>query len=187
MTRNAADAKRPGGGRPRIDWPAAYAYFESDSRNGFGDVARTFGVSDTAVRKHARPGGDFAEGWEARRDATLAEAAAAVRARNLRSIEERNVRTIEVAERLRDLVLDEDTKIDPNVAARALPRYVQFEQLHAGEATSRVEVGDVQAIVTAVFTVAGRFVPADRRGEFLAEIDGAIGGLVALPGGQAAA
>lgn len=170
--------------RTRVDWGVAKArYIElgADERS-YARIHREFGVSEVTVQKWAKR-----DGWvEAAREADE-KAAAAVMAKAVKSIEERNVRTIQVAEKLRTIVLDEDTVIDPNVAARSLPRYVALEQLIAGEATARVELGDVQAIVTAVFTVAGRFVPADRRDEFMAELDGAVGGLAVIEGGVKAA
>lgn len=168
--------------KTRADWGAAKARYVAlgPELRSLARIAREYGVTETTVQKWARR-----DGWyEAAADAD-AKAAAKAAAAAVKSIEERNIRTIKVAEKLRDLVLDERAELDANVAARALPRYVQLEQLIAGEATARVEVGDVQAIVTAVFQVAGRFVPAASREEFLGELDAAVGGLAVIEGGKA--
>lgn len=172
--------------RTRIDWGVAkarYVALGSDERS-YLRIAREFKVSEVTVRKWARR-----DGWVEAAAKADAESAAKELAKAQRTIEQRNARTVELTEKLRDLAIAKVGvgEVDPNVAVRALPRYVQLEQLIAGEATARVELGDVQAIVTAVFTVAGRFVPADRRAEFLAELDGAVGGLAVIDGGQAAA
>jgi len=171
--------------RTRVDWGAAKALYIAlgPEERSLARISRELGVSETTVQKWARRDEWVAAAEEADRIAAEKAAAAA-----LRTIEQRNQRTVELADRLRDLAIakTEAGEIDPNVAVRALPRYVQLEQLIAGEATARVEVGDVQAIITAVFAVAGKFVPADRRDEFLTELDGAVGGLVAITGGKAA-
>lgn len=170
--------------RTRVDWGVAkarYVALGADQRS-FARISREFSVSEVTVRKWARR-----DSWVEAAAKADASSAAKELARAQRTIDERNARTVQLTELLRDRAIDQLEQVDVNVAVRALPRYLAIEQLLAGEATARVEVGDVQAIVTAVFTVAGRFVPADRREEFMAEIDGAVGGLVAIEGGRAAA
>lgn len=170
--------------RTRIDWGVAKAYYVAlpTSERSFARVAREYRVTPLTVRKHAHR-----DGWvEAAADADRSQAEAAM-VTALGTIEERNAEFIKVASRLRSIALDPQSVIDANVAVRALPRYQEKELLIAGEATGRIELGDAQAIIAAVFTVAGRFVPADRRDEFLGELDGAVGGLVAINGGKGAA
>lgn len=169
--------------RTRVDWGAAKAFYVAlpPTERSFARVAREYRVTALTVRKHAH-----AEGWVEAAARVDEDSAAKAMAAALRTIDQRNARTIELTEALRDRALEKLEEVDVNVAVRALPRYVQLEQLIAGEATARVEVGDVQAIITAVFAVAGRFVPADRREEFLGELDGAVGGLIAIDGGRAA-
>lgn len=172
--------------RTRIDWGLAEAFFIGlgQGKRTYLKVAREFGVSEVTVRKWARRL-DW-PGKAAKADAAIAEKALRDA---VRTIEQRNARTIELTEALRDRAIEKLDEVDPNVAVRALPRYLTLEQLLAGEATSRpeLELGEVQAIVMAVFTVAGRFVPAERREEFLRELDAAVGGLAVLDGGKAAA
>lgn len=145
-------------------------------------MSRELGVSETTVQKWAKR-----DGWVEAAEKADADSAARVMQAALKTIEQRNADTIKLTQALRDRAINQLEDVDVNVAVRALPRYLAIEQLLAGEATARVEVGDVQAIITAVFTVAGRFVPAERRGEFMEELDGAVGGLVVIDGGRAAA
>lgn len=170
--------------KTRADWGAAKAAYIAlgATERSFARIAREFRVSEVTVRKWARR-----DHWVEAAAKADAEAAETARRKAVRTIEQRNERTVELVEALRDRAIEKIDEVDVNVAVRALPRYAHLEQLIAGEATARVEIGDVQAIVAAVFTVAGRFVPAEQRGEFLAELDGAVGGLVAIDGGQAAA
>lgn len=172
--------------RTRIDWGAAKARYVALGADGrsYLRIAREFKVSEVTVRKWARR-----DSWVAAAAAADAKSAAKELAKAQRTIEQRNARTVELTEALRDRAIEKLDEVDPNVAVRALPRYLTLEQLLAGEATSRpeLELGEVQAIVMAVFTVAGRFVPAERREEFLRELDAAVGGLAVLDGGKAAA
>lgn len=164
--------RRPG----KIDWDAAFAYFASDATRSFGEVARKFGVSDTAVRNHAKPGD-----WLRRRAEMHAQAAANVEQRVMRKLEERQFDTVRVAERLREIALAPEAEIDLDAALRMLPVYAKLEQLYAGEATDRVALGEVQIVIQAVVAVAGRWVaselpPAERRAGFLAELETATSG-----------
>ncbi|RDI73292.1 hypothetical protein Gocc_2892 [Gaiella occulta] len=168
--------------RTRVDWgraKARYVTLGPDERS-YARISREFAVSEVTVRKWAKR-----DGWlEAAADADNRAASEALRAA-VRSLADRNTRTVLATDRLRDIVLDPATEIDPNVAVRALPRYAHLEQLIEGQATNRVEITDVQAIVSAVFVVAGRFVPSDRRDDFMRALDDALGGLVAVDQGAA--
>lgn len=167
----------------RIDWGLAKATYIAHGPDGraFNRISREFGVSEMTVRKWARR-----DKWvEAAAEADN-KAAARAALLSVGSLEERNLDTIRVANKARRSVLNEDVVLEPADALRVLPRLATLEQLFAGEATGRIEVGDVQAIVQMVFTVAARFVPADARPAFMAEIEQAVGGLTALGEEQAA-
>lgn len=157
MTNPTPPKRNPrAGGRPKIDWPAAFAHFATDPTRSYGNVAAKFGVSDTAVRKHARPGGDYPEGWEVRRAAMVAKATVRLEERAIRALVERQADTIRVAEILRRRALQvEPTAQNPDAldeldlveAIRHLPAYAKLEQLFAGEATDRFSVVELQEFV----------------------------------------
>lgn len=179
--------RRNGGNRPRIDWGAAFEYFASDPTRSYGDVARKFAISDTSVRKHAKAGGDVPEGWDLRRGHLLKRALDKAEGRIVRSLEERQKRTVQLIDKMRNALLDAPAKdFDLVAALRALPRYLHYEQLYAGQATDRPDIGEVQAVILAVVRVAGRHVPREQRDVFLEELDEATGGLLELEAGDAA-
>ncbi len=170
--------------RTRIDWGAAKAFYVTldTTERSFARVAREYRVTALTVRKHAHR-----EGWVELAAKLDASGAAKALANAVRTIEERNARTVKLTEGLRDRAIEKLNEIDPNVAVRALPRYLPIEQLIAGEATSRIEIGDVNALVNAVFTVSARWViselpVAERKAGFERDLDEALGGLVAEGG-----
>ncbi len=169
-TSNGTNGKRPrnGGPRSRIDWPAAFAhYLELPPPRTYRAVAEHFGVSDTAVRQHAR-----AEGWDEKVAALEAQAAQKLERQAVRTLEQRMADTIRVADRLRHVALHEDSEIDPAVAVRSLPRYVHLELLHAGEATDRVEYAEVERALSGLVERALRHMGAEERQAFLNDLAG---------------
>lgn len=140
---------RHGGGAAKIDWNAARSYFARNVDVSFGDVARRCGVSDTAVRKHAR-----AEGWLAYRAELHAEVARRRHESDLRSLEERQADFVRVAELLRGRVLtiaddpERLAELPLELAIRELPDYLKLERLIEGEATDRISVPEVREFVT---------------------------------------
>jgi tRNA A37 N6-isopentenylltransferase MiaA len=163
--------------RPRIDWAAALAYFLAlpPHQRTFASVAARFGVSDTAVRNHARK-----HGW----DAAAAELDRQAAADAMRKARRTRAQRIEQALRLVDGTMDAFEEHLPAKAAEAkisdLPALVKLAELLEGEATDRIDVSQARALVNVVFQVAGRFVPADQREVFLQEMDAAVGGLLQL-------
>ncbi len=159
---------RNGGPRSRIDWAAAFVYYlELTPPRTFVAVAHRFGVSDTAVRQHAR-----AEGWDEKVAGIDAAAARKLEQRAVRSIEQRMADTIRVADRLRQVALDDTSEIDPAVAVRSLPRYVHLELVHAGEATDRVAYAEVERALSGLVERALRHMTAEGRQAFLDELAG---------------
>lgn len=175
------------GGRPKIDWGQAFILFAGDPTIGYADIADRFGVSDTAVRKHARPGGDYAEGWEERRRQLVAIANGRAEERVVRDLQRRRDDTVRVAEllRRRALLIDPDDQValealDVELAIRMLPVYAKLEELYAGEATDRLDVSEVRTVLAVVLRAAGRFVPKAQRPAFLEAVGDAAAGLVEL-------
>jgi hypothetical protein len=146
-------------GRANIDWDAAFAYYAAlgPSRR-FGWVADRFGVSDTAVRKHAAR-----ERWAERVAALDEEAARTAERKALRSLEERQLRTIKAVEKTRDFLLSDDA---PEPKWSDLAPLVKLELLIGGEATERIDVGTAKEMLA----VALRFVPEERLDEAAGEL-----------------
>lgn len=129
---SANDVKRGRGARPRIDWSEAFAYFSSDGATTFAEVGAKFGVSDVSVGKHARK-----DNWLERRKALLDKAA---ERSALRTLDERNRRTLLLIDKARDHLSSDDAD-DPKWSD--LAPLVKLEQLIEGEATDRVSVAEV--------------------------------------------
>ena len=165
--------------KPRVDWDAARAFYVAlgPEHRTYARVAAEYHVSEHTVGKWAKR-----QDWPA--VAAKADNAAAEKAlaKSVRSLELRQLDTIRVADKARATVLADDVVLDPNVALRVLPRLATIEQLIGGEATGRIEVSEVTAVLSTVFVIAGRYVPADRRAEFMRELDEALGGLLELGG-----
>jgi hypothetical protein len=61
-----------------------------------------------------------------------------------------------------------------------LPGLVRLRELLLGQATDRVEVSEVRLVLVAAFSTASRYVPDERREDFLRELEQATGGIVSL-------
>jgi len=161
-------------GRRRIDWTAAKISYVSDPTRSFGKIARQFGVSDTAVRKHAN-----AEGWEPeavefdRRAEERALSAAAL------SRDEMTQRVL----KLRDLTLERaiaQLEEGDEVKLADVPNIVKLSELLLGEATERIDPVQVKQILAIVL----RLVPADRLAEFDRAVAGVLGATAELGSGS---
>jgi hypothetical protein len=133
--------KRPSA-RARIDWGAALAFFVAlDPPRTRAAVARQFGVSEAAVRKHA-----IDEHWDdlaAEADMRAAEKALA------RAVKTREQRVSDLL-RLTDRLIDHFVADDNFVAKAAEASFVDVErmaklsELLLGEATDRIATSEVQ-------------------------------------------
>ena len=93
--------------------------------------------------------------WEELRADAIAKVEARRRIAEIRTLEERQQRTIKVAEKLRDRVLDADAgDVDLTAAIRTIPRYATLEQLYEGEATERIAIGEVQVLLAGILHAA---------------------------------
>jgi hypothetical protein len=166
MTTTPRPRPRNAGPRARIDWAAAFTAFAAlEPPRTYAAVAERYGVSEGAVRRHAK-----AERWNERVQALDTEAARRAEQKVVRSLEHRMADTIRVADRLRTVALHENSEIDPAVAVRSLPRYVHLELLHAGEATDRVEYAEVERALGGLVERALRHMTAEGRQAFLDEL-----------------
>jgi hypothetical protein len=174
------DVQRPqpkrGGGRPRIDWAAAFAFFASSPTISFEEVGRQFGVSGVAVGKHAK-----AEQWNDRR-AQLHGAVAA------RLIEEGVLKPLDA--RNRDtLLLIQQARTELRNGKGGDPKWsdlaplVKIEQLLEGNATDRIDVRRVSAVIVAFIPRIASLVPRDRASELTVVLDEFEGELAALEAG----
>jgi hypothetical protein len=159
--------------RHRIDWHAARAAFVADPERSFGKVAREFGISQRSVAKHAR-----VEGWEAEADAFDKRIADNALAKVARSREARVAQTLRIV----DGILDEFEKDLAALAADAkasdLPGIVKLAELLAGEATERVDPGQVQQVLAIVLRLGAQGLP---REAFLEQFDRAVAGVLEAP------
>jgi hypothetical protein len=148
---------RRGGSRPRADWGAARTYFVRDPQVSYRDVAARFSVSQTSVRKHAHarclccptP-------WEELRADALAVVEKRRRQAEIRSLEEREADIVRVQEALLSVALRENADITLELAIKRLPEYAKLARLFEGEATDRIESGDVQHALQETMDVAVR-------------------------------
>jgi hypothetical protein len=161
--------------RHRIDWVAAKIAFVSDPTRSFGKIARQFGVSDVAVGKHAR-----AEGWQAEAEAFEKIAGERALARAHKTREERVAQALRIV----DGLLDEFEATLPQKAEDAkasdLPGIVKLAELLAGEATERVDPGQVQQVLAIVLRLGAQGLP---REAFLEQFDRAVAGVLEAPAG----
>lgn len=156
------------GSRSRFDHDAAFALFASlePGKRSLGEVSRRIGVSLTSVRRIARR-----DNWEER----VAEIDRKAAEKALRAaVRSREVRNLEVIKFVDDYVTSAKGRLDAGtleIRAGDVPQLVKLAELLEGEATSRVEVGQVQQVLVLVLNTAVRFVPEDTRPAFLDAFD----------------
>lgn len=139
-------AARRGGGRPKIDWAQARAfYLELGPTRSFVMVGERFGVSDTAVRKHAGT-----EGWHGDAVRFDEESSADLDRATARSREQR----IEAYRLLVDSVLDSVKARAHEAKVSDLPSLLKVLELLEGEPTERVSFDELQAALRLAMTVA---------------------------------
>lgn len=133
------------------------------------------------MRKHAK-----AENW--------LERAAGIRARAEERVVEHTVESFQ--REAKALVHDMLAKLAASIKsgeekpkAADITGIVKMGSLLHGEATDRVAIAEVQALVAGLVRITAENVPAERRGEVLEQLDAferTFGGLVAIEGGSAA-
>lgn len=185
MRRGDDVSNRDGKRRPRIDWDAAFAFFCSDSTVSYPKVARKFSVSVTSVGKHAR-----AEHWNDRRAELFAKAVAKA---GDKAVRDRAAQIVQMA-RIRDAAADQVERrlnakqLDDALAVRALEMAEKYVRLDNDEATDKIEISRVNALMLVTYRAAAKWVPAAHREEFLADLDAATAGMLELgPGDEAVA
>jgi hypothetical protein len=162
--------------RTKIDWDQAFAAWAADPTLGYEGVARRFGVSGAAVRKHAR-----AERWQ--------ERAEKLRARVVEREVERTIEEFHAEARRLGHELLAALRQDL-LAGKERPKpsdflgIVKAMQLVYGEATERVAVQEVRSLVAALVRVTAEHVPEERRPQVLAELEAIAASLGAGQGGS---
>jgi hypothetical protein len=148
--------------RRRIDWIAAKASFVGDPTRSFGKVARRFGVSDTAVRKRAK-----ADTWEA--DAQKFDREAEHRA--LKAQVKTRDEHITQATLLRDVTFENAHRkaIEGTLDVKLsdLATFGKYVELLTGEATDRVELGEVREFVSVLFVRVSQLIEPAKRPAYL--------------------
>jgi hypothetical protein len=201
MNDSSPPKARRDGSPPKVNWQAAKAYFLAlpVERRTFKAVAERFKVSDVRVgqiAKRDRWGEDVLRLDEEQERATWSKLR-----RELRSRADRVARTLELYDRANDLALEllpvrEDGSIDveklgagaPTLEQilRRIPGLFRMAELAAGEATDRVQIADVQPVLSAFARIAVLEAAPERRAEVMRLLEAASAGLVALPSGEAA-
>lgn len=131
--------------RARIDWAAPRAYYVAmDKPRTFAAVARRYGVSEAAVRKHARD-----EAWAElamRADEQAAEKAlaAAVKTREQRALQDARIRD-RAAQLVEDKLAEETSPPSDEWVRLVLADADKRVRLNEGEATDHYAVAVVQA------------------------------------------
>ncbi len=157
-------------GRRRIDWIAAKLAFVSDPTRSFPKVAREFGVSDTAVRKHGN-----AEGWEAEAIAFDKRMASRALAKVEKTREQRIAAYLRAVDLGLQKVIDDLVSGNGDAKLSDLPGLMKIAELLTGQATDRVDAGQVQQVLAVVLQLGARELP---REQFLAEFDRAVQGVL---------
>lgn len=160
--------------RTRINWGAARARYVALDRHErtYARIAAEFGVSDVSVRKWARR-----EGWAALAASEDAKSANTHLRHAVKTRDARVAATLRIVDGVLDSFVDDLDARAREAKLADLPALVRLAELLEGEATDRVELGEVQLVIQAVMAAAGRFVPRELRDEFLRELDAATAGL----------
>lgn len=165
--------------KTRIDWGAAKAFYIGlpPTERSFARVAREFPVSSKTVRKHAHD-----DGWiEAAADADRQANEAAIR-KAVRSRSERVANSLRFVDDFLDVAKAKLKAGDLDVRASDVPPLVKLAELLEGEATDRIQVGEVRALIVQVTIAAGKWVtsplpPEERRKGFMGELGELTSGL----------
>lgn len=164
----------------KIDWAAAYAFWAGQGpARTFASVAERFGISDTAVRLHARK-----HGWERRVAAVDTKVRLKTDERIVSDRSARVAKTLELVEEVRTQLLERVRNGDADLRLADFPALARLEALLEGEATDRVSIPELQDFMLRLVQVSTSFVPRERREAFLEAIEGVA---ATIPGSVAAA
>jgi hypothetical protein len=163
--------------RKSVDWDIAFAFYAGlpPARRQFSVVGRRFGVSDTAVRKQA-----LRRGWLERVRDLDARARRKVDTTIVRDRAREIGATLEIIGLAESALVERLRSGEAEVRLADLPSLVRLRELLLDESTERIALAEVRDVLNAAFSVAGRFVPRDRRQDFLEELTKAVGGVVPL-------
>jgi hypothetical protein len=156
----------------RVDWERAFEWWAAGGRT-YSEVAGEFGVTKRSVERAAAK-----HGWQDRRAAIERKARAEADKLLVRERTERVADTLRIIDAARTRFAGQLRTSEFRLTGSDFVGLIKLENLLEGEATERIEPQQVRSIVLAVFTVAGRFVPAERREEFLTEMDAHVAGVL---------
>lgn len=163
----------------RTDWGAALAFYVGlgPQKRSYRLVAEQFGVSETTAKKHGDGRCKCCKPWQEIAQAIDVEAARKALAGAARTREQRASQVL----RLVDNILDGfEAELDAKIAdakVSDLPGIVKLAELLEGEATERVDPGQVQQVLALVLQLGARGLPRER---FLEEFDRAVVGVLGV-------
>ncbi|MDQ5841653.1 MAG: phage terminase small subunit-related protein [Chloroflexota bacterium] len=163
--------------RNRIDWDKAEAfYLNLDPPRKIATVARQFGVSGNTVRKWAKR-----LGWDKKAVALDRKALDQATGQAVRSRAQRVAAALNFTDEFLDAAQAKLAQNKLDVRAGDVPALVKLAELLEGEATDRVQIGEVRVLVAQVVVVAGEFIAKEDRPAFMARLGELTAGLGEAP------
>ncbi len=168
------------GARNHYDWEAAFQQWAGlGHARSYQKVADLLGTKKKTVMLAAHR-----LGWQARLEAIESAAAAEADSRRVRDRADRIQDTIRIIDASRSKFATQLLNSSFRLTGSDFVGLIKLEALLEGDPTGRVEISEVTSVLSTVFVIAGRYVPAEQRAQFMAELDEALGGLLDL--GEAA-
>lgn len=166
--------------KTRIDWGVALAAYVAagPEHRSYGAVAKEWRLSETTVRKHAAGGKCRCcplAGWDAIAGEIDRKAASQALTKAAKTRTERAMQALRIADGYLDGI---EANLEAKVAESKLsdmPAIVKLAELLEGEATERIDPGQVQQVLALVLRIGAKGLP---REEFLAEFDRAVAGIL---------
>jgi hypothetical protein len=158
--------RKPGGGSPRIDWDAAFAYYAAEPTRTYAEVAETFNVSTTSVAKHSK-----AERWADKREAIQSQARERAGEKIVRSRAERIADTIELVDLVRQKLLADVKAGELDAKLGDAAPLVKLEALLEGEATDRIDLAEVQSLLRDLYAKARSTMTPEQFAKFVEDAD----------------
>lgn len=160
--------------RPKIDWEEAFSFYVSSGpRRSYGSVARRFGVSDSAVRKHAKK-----EAWNGRVKRIERESRQRAERAMVRDRGERLADVVRVADASVVRYAAQLREGSSTVRGADIAQLYRLAALLEGEATERVDLVDLRQELRRFAEVSLRFIAPEDREAYLTELEQLFG-----PGG----
>jgi hypothetical protein len=151
----------------RVPWDEALAFWLGmGPERSYGKVALKFGVSEPAVRKHAKQ-----HEWSEHARRVDEQAALKAEHHGVRLRADRIADQVKVTDAARERYAYQLRNPANKVTGAEVAALARIEALIEGEATERIERSQLDAELDRWFEVAREFVPADRYEEFLDRLE----------------